>query len=46
MSLLNSIIDQANKGERVYESWLVLKNAYLRGEDGLTNLKNGLRRII
>jgi hypothetical protein len=39
MSILNHIIDDVNKGKIVTESWLMLKNAYFRGDTGLQDLK-------
>jgi hypothetical protein len=37
--VLEKIIEKVKKGERVFESWAMLKNVYFRGPTGWEDLK-------
>lgn len=39
MSILMHIIEAVGRGERVTEDWLMLRNAYFRGDTGLKDMK-------
>ena len=39
MSLLNDIINQTKLKKRHTEEWIILKNAYFRGDTGFENLQ-------